>query len=257
MAVIPFARRAPREPARARLLALLRTRRDDVGPFSFATEETLAVARELAADESAAVVSSILEAYTPGGDVGLAARAAHVAHELALRGAVPALVSCVVRLPDLDPVASVAGAALELVGRPATDALLDALAGASSREVRGAVGRALVLMPADDGRVGAALESMLAYDPELAGELLGERGDDGALPALRDALDRLELPARGEGQGEAEVERLDAIVAVGGAIRALEGRLTPAQRRKLDRALARHGELAAAELRELAARRLH
>lgn len=246
------ARRAP-TPDRARLLALLRSRRDDVGPVSLATEEALDVAKALGADGAAAVVSSVLEAYVPGGDRAPAVRAAHVAHELELGAAVPALVSCIVRLPYDDPVACVASAALELVGQPATHALLAALARASSREVRAAVGRTLVVMPADDGRVGAALESMLADDPEVAAELLGARGDRGALPALRDALDRLELPARGDG----EADRIDAILSVGGAIRALEGRVTPAQRRKLDRALARHGKLAAAELRALASQRLH
>lgn len=243
---------ACQSPPERRLLTLLRTRRADVHPFSFATDETLAAARALPAEVAADAVSSVLADYVPGGNYALAERAAHVAHELGLAGAIPALVACVARLPHGDPVASVACAALEFLGRPAVEPLLDALGRVAGSGARFAVGAALALMPRDDGRVGAALASMLGHDPEIAAELLGLRGDRSALPALRAALDRLELPS----QGGPEVEGLGAIVALGDAIAVLRGRPTAAQREKVQRAQARFDELVAGAL-DGPARQLH
>lgn len=233
------AHRSGPPPDRARLLTLLHLRGEDVGGFSFATPETLAVARALGPDVAAEVVSRLLAAYSPGGDHVLVGRAAHVAHELRLAGAIPALVACLERLPHGDRIAKLACSTLELIGRPAIQPLIDALARAPTADVRFAVGLALTLMPADDGRVRAAFESVLAVDPETAAQLLGAHGDRSALPALEATLDRLALPPPGAG----ELGRLEALVSVGEAIAALRGKLTPARRAKLDRATSRMEEL--------------
>jgi hypothetical protein len=181
-------------------------------------------------------VSSVLAAYVPGSDHALAERAAHVAHELKLAAAAPALVSCVERLPQGDPVASVSCAALELIGRPAIGPVIEALARAAAPDVRFALGLALTLLPADDGRVRATLEGLLARDPDQGAQLLGVLGDRRAVPALRAALARAPFPA---GTGPEALDPLDTIVALGEAILALGGRMTKSERAKFDGACAR------------------
>jgi hypothetical protein len=225
----------PDAPARARLLALLLMDRSDVGPFCFATHETLAFARTLEPQAAAEVVSSVLRAYLPGADHALAERAAHVAHELGLAGAVPALVACVERLPQGDRAASVACAALELLGGAAIGPLVEAFARARNRDVRFALGLALTSLPQESGEIRAAFEGLLDRDPELTAHLLGILGDRRAVPALRAALGRLELPR----PGPDELLVLDPIVSLGEAVLSLGGRMTKAERRKFEDACAR------------------
>ena len=231
----------PVAPERAHLLSLLLMGRSDVGPFCFATSETLAFARTLEPEVAAEVVSSILAAYAPGADHALAERAAHVAHELGLVQAVPALVACVERLPQGDRVASVACAALEILDGASIGPLVEAFERARSRDVRFALGLALTLLPRDDGRIRAAFEAMLDGDPELAAHLLGVLGNRRAVPALRAALARLELPRPGPDEPGA----LDHVVSLGEAILSLGGRMTGVERRKFDDACARAEALAA------------
>lgn len=220
---------------RERLLSLLLAGGSAAGDFSFASDEALAAARALDAAAAGEVVSSVLEAYVPGADHALAERAAHVAHALGLAGAVPALVSCLERLPPGDRVASVSSAALELIGRAAVGPLVEAFSRAAVPTVRLALGAALVALPADDGRVRAALEALLASDPQTAAELLGSLGDRRAVPALRTALAAFALPPPGAG----ELEALEPIVTVGEAIRSLGGRMTAAERATFEGACAR------------------
>lgn len=225
----------PDAPGRARLLSLLLAGRCDVGAISFATPAALETARALDGGAAAEVVSSVLAAYAPGADHALAQRAAHLAHELRLAGAIPALVACLERLPHGDPVANVACAALELLGRPAVAPLVDAFARASASDARFALGVALTAMPDDDGRVRLALEALLAEDPESAAQLLAALGDRRAVPALRSALVRLPLPDAGPG----ELEALERVVSVGEAILTLGGRMAKGERARFERACAR------------------
>jgi NADPH-dependent ferric siderophore reductase len=225
----------PGAPDRAPLLALLLSGRCDVGAISFATPATIETARALDAAVAAEVVSSVLAAYAPGADHALAQRAAHVAHELRLAAAIPALVACLERLPHGDPVADVACAALELLGPAAVSSLVDAFAHARTPDARFALGVALTAMPADDGRVRPTLEALLAEDPEAAAQLLAALGDRRAVPALRNALARLPVPDPGPG----ELDGLDRLVALGEAILTLGGRMAKGERAKFERACAR------------------
>jgi hypothetical protein len=197
----------------ARFLTLLRSGRVDLGRFSFATDDALAQARAIGPEDAAEAVASVLDAYESGGDHALCERAAHVVQELRLTGAIPALVRCAERLPQRDRVAFVACVALELLGPAAIEPLLEALGRARTPDARFAIGSALVLMPGRDGRVGVAFAAMLS--------------------ALRATLAGLDLPAHGPDAVAAE-----QIVTVGEAILALGGRLTAAQRAKLQRARA-------------------
>jgi hypothetical protein len=217
----------------ARFLTLLRSGRVDLGRFSFATDDALAQARAIGPEDAAEAVASVLDAYESGGDHALCERAAHVVQELRLTGAIPALVRCAERLPQRDRVAFVACVALELLGPAAIEPLLEALGRARTPDARFAIGSALVLMPGRDGRVGVAFAAMLSDDPATAAMLLHVHGERRALPALRATLAGLDLPAHGPDAVAAE-----QIVTVGEAILALGGRLTAAQRAKLQRARA-------------------
>jgi hypothetical protein len=219
---------------RTRLLTQLLVGRSDPGPFSFATDEALAVARSLEPGLVGDLLAAVLGAYAPGGDHRLAQRAAHVAHALKLAAVVPALVGCIERLPQGDPVASVACATLELIGQPAVGPLALAFERAKAPEVRFALGLALTLMPEGDDRVRTALEGLLDRDPDMAAELLGVRGDRRAVPALRAALARLAPPPLGRGAPAT----LASLVALGEAILSLGGRMTTAERAIFDRACA-------------------
>jgi hypothetical protein len=169
----------------------------------------------------------------------VAERAADVAYELGLERAIPALVACLERLPEHDPVAHAALRALERLRQPATDPLLAAFGRCATREARARLGGALVRAGLRDGRVRAALAAMLADDAIEAAGLLAAHGDADALPDLAAALDRLSLPPPGPG----ELRRCEETVAVAQAILALRGNLTAEQRTKFERAYSRSAEL--------------
>jgi hypothetical protein len=232
--------RDPEAPGRTRLLQLLLEGGADVGPFCFATHETLAFARSLDPDVAGEVVASVLGAYVPGADHALAERAAHLAHELGLPRAPAALVSCVERLPPGDRVASVACAGLEVLGGASIEPLVEAFGRARSRDVQFALGLAMTLLPRDDGRIRGSFERLLESDPELGAHLLGVLGSRKAVPALRGALARLEPPR----PGPAELRGLEAIVSLGEAILALGGRMTKVERARFDDACTRADALA-------------
>jgi hypothetical protein len=222
--------------ARLRRLLAVPAARSTV--FASATHAALQEALDLGPDLAGQGVAEVLDAYGPGGDGATAERAADVACQLGLRGAVPALVRAVERLSDHDAVAHAAIRALGVMRTEATGPLLEAFHRASPP---GRVLLSVVLVRAGvrDGRVRGVLEGMLEADPRHAAALLSEHGDRGAVPALSAALDRLELLPEGPG----ELERCEAIEALGGAIRTLRGTLTPAQRDKVKRACARSDDL--------------
>jgi hypothetical protein len=225
----------------ARLLHLFTLRSIDGfrHPFETASDGALAEARALGPALAAEAIAWVLQRHEPGRDHRIAERAADTAGKLRLSPAVPALVSCLERLSEYDPVAHAAVRALEAIGAPAVDPLLAAFARCATVGDRVVRGSALARMPVRDGRVCAALEALLAEDPERGAPLLASHGDRRALPALAAALDRLELPPEGPG----ELTRLEVIVAVAHAIMSLKGKMTPPQREKFERAYARSDDL--------------
>jgi hypothetical protein len=227
-----------------RLVHLLPVRTTDANRprFEVATDEAFACARELGPALATAAVTWVLERYEPGRDRRPPEDAADVAARLPLVPAVPALVGCLERLSEYDPVAQAAFRALEKIGAPAVEPLLAAFAKGSSVEDRVVLGGALAHLPSGDARICAALETILPEAPESGAGLLAAYGDRRALPALAATLDRLEPKAAGPG----ELTRLEQIVAVAQAILSLRGRMTRAQREKFERAYARSDELLAA-----------
>ncbi len=221
------------------LRSLLREARPGAGIVEKATDRAIAHARALGPDEAGDAVAAILEGYAPGHDSGVASRAADLAYALRLERAVPSLVGCVERLSQVDPVAHAALRALERLREHATEPLLAAFGRCVTREARVRIGTALVRAGTRDGRVRAALVTMLADDPIDAAGLLGAHGDRDAVRGLLAALDRLVLATPGPG----ELVRCEEIVAVGQAILALGGTLLPEQRARFERAYRRSDEL--------------
>ena len=105
--------RRPVQLRHARLLRHLHSAKADRPPFAFASDEALREARNLDPEVAAEAVTSVLDAYRPGGDVALASRAADLIPALHLTAAIPALLSCIVRLPEDDRVAMVCTATLD------------------------------------------------------------------------------------------------------------------------------------------------
>jgi hypothetical protein len=231
--------RQPEETAR--LVHLFQVRSSVPGHhlFEVASDGALACARALGPALASDAVAQVLERYEPGRDHHAPERAADAAARLRLAATTPTLVACLERLSEYDPVAHAALRALESIGAPAVEPLLAAFARCESVEDRVRLGTALAQLPSGDARVCAALESILADAPEPGAGLLAAHGDRRAGRALAETLDRLELPPTGPG----ELRRLEQIVAVGQAILALAGRMTPAQREKFERAYARSDDL--------------
>ncbi len=224
----------------ARLLSLLRVPRGSCDRYERATEETLAEARSLGPELAGETVSSVLDAYAPDGDHTLAERAADVARELRLTSAVSALVRCVDRLPADDVVGHASLRALERMRVEATGPLLEMFRRCTTAEERRWNAPALVAATVRDGRTRVALCSMLEESPTVAACCLREHGDRDAIPALVEALDRLELlPFETPG----ELERCESIVALVQALRALGARVSRAHRTKFEAAWARSGFL--------------
>lgn len=223
----------------ARLLQQLHSPGADRPPFAFASDEALRTARALGADVAAEAVTSVLDRYRPGDDAALPSRAADLVGALHLTLAIPALVSCVVRLPEDDRVAIVCNVTLELTGPERIEPVLAAFTRTDDRAVRWKLGLCLCHARRGVAGVREALESMLATQPLEAAPLLAWHRDPAAVPALVATLDRLDLPAPGPDERLA----LAALLNVGEAIRELRGKLAAVQRRKLRRAWARHEAL--------------
>lgn len=238
----PSSIRSPVPLGHARLVHLLHGGEDDRPPFAFASEEAIREARALGPQLTTEAVVAVLAAYRPGDDHALASRAAYLIHELQLEGAVPALVACLERLPGSDRMATVTAASIAMLGPACAAPLLAGFARVTDPDVRWHLGLSLSMMRAGTAGVRGALESMLASEPRDAAALLVQHGDRGAVPALRTALDALELPA----PGPDEVPVLERIINVGHAILELGGELERSGREKLARAKARYDALAAA-----------
>lgn len=219
----------------ARLLQHLHEADADRPPFSFASDEALRAARALGPEVVAEAVTSVLDAYHPGGDAALASRAADLVAALHLTEAIPALLSCIVRLPEDDRVALVCTVTLDLTGPDRLEPLLAAFRRAEDSRVRWRLGFSLAHVRKGASGVREALESMLVAQPLEAAPLLAWHRDRAAVPALLATLDRLELPAHGAGERSA----LATLINLGEAVRELHGKLSTEQRRKLRRAWAR------------------
>lgn len=225
----------------ARLVHLLASDEDDRPPFAFASTAAIREARALGPEIVTEAVVALLDAYRPGGDHALPSRAAYLIHELPLEGAIPALIACLERLPEGDPMTIVCAGSLDFLGEARVSPLLEAFARISNPDARWHIGMSLSTTGAGTAGVREALESMLASEPGDAAVLLVHHGDRRAVPALRRALDRLELPPPGPN----EVTALERIINVGHAILELRGALDRTRREKLERANARYDELAA------------
>jgi hypothetical protein len=208
----------------------------DRPPFAFASDEALRAARALGPEVAAEAVTSVLDAYHPGGDAALASRAADLVPAVHLTDAIPALLSCIVRLPEDDRVSMVCTVTLELTGPERIEPTLAAFARAEEAVVRWRLGLALCHVRKGASGVREALESMLVTQPIDAAPLLAWHRDRAAVPALLAALDRIDLPSPGPDERLA----LAALINLGEAIRELRGKLSLEQRRKLRRAWARH-----------------
>lgn len=112
----PVLSRRPLQLRHARFVRHLHSPEADRPPFAFASDEALREARNLGPEVAAEAVTSVLDAYRPGGDVALASRAADVIPALQLTAAIPALLSCIARLPEDDRVAMACTATLDLTG---------------------------------------------------------------------------------------------------------------------------------------------
>jgi hypothetical protein len=231
---VPFPR--PVHLAHARLLRHLHAADNDRPPFAFASNAALREARALDPEVATEVVSSVLEAYRPGGDAALASRAADLVLTVHLTEAIPALLACIARLPVDDRVAMVCSANLAVSGPDHIAPLLAAFARAEDPGARARLGLSLSAVRKGATGVREALESMLATQPIEAATLLAWHRDRAAVPALLAAFDRIDLPSPGPDEGPA----LAALMNLGHAIRKLRGGLSPEQRRKLRRARARH-----------------
>jgi hypothetical protein len=124
--------------------ALCRTRRlrgllSEQGPgdpdiFARASANAFAEARALGPALTVEAVSIVLEGYSEGADSRPAERAVDIAMSFELEGAIPALVSLVMRVSEFDPVANFAVFALASMPGPAEKVTLAALRGCDSAE---------------------------------------------------------------------------------------------------------------------------
>lgn len=230
----------PTAPTRTARLRSLLSRRGpgDQQLFAPASREALVEAHALGPELAAQAVTAMLDGYVEGRDPATGERAVDLALQLRLTGAIPALVSCLERLSEYDPVANAALRALGGMKADATGPLLAAFGRCTTPEGRAWIGRALLGAPQDE-RVRAAFVSMLADDPVSGAGYLSEHGDRAALPHLSATLDRLELA----GVGADELRRCEEIVAVAQAIRTLRGAFTASQRAKFEHAWARSEDL--------------
>ncbi len=220
------------ETAPAPLAARLRALLDGDAPAL--SDQVLAAARALGPERAGELVSSLLDldlARPRDGVFALAAvRAAHLAGELRLARAIPALVQCVELLPDGHPVRRAALAAVARLGAAPVDALLAAFHGCESTEGRTRLAEALARAPGGDDRIRAALVRLLETDPENAARHLAERGEWRAAPDLSSALDRLAVAP----VGDCLLCSTMHLGLVASALRDLGGIVSDAQLRAID-----------------------
>jgi hypothetical protein len=199
-------------------------------------DEAVAEARALGAELTGEVVTSLVEAELSRPNAsGSAVRAVHLAGELRLTGAVPALVRCVDALADPHPLRHAAMAALARLGSESVHALLASFDRCGTIEERARTAEALSRTTVEDDRIRGAFVRMLEDDPVNGARYLAERGEWRAVPDLSRAVDRLALEPVAD-CGICAGEDLRAIAA---AIRVLGGTLTKAQQARIDDVLER------------------
>jgi hypothetical protein len=212
-----------------RLEALLRRRDGGLD------DELLAEARALGSGRAGECVAAILdgERAHPTDDA-TAIRAAHLAAELGLAAAVPALVRWLEVPHEPHPVEEVAAAALPRFGAAAVEALLAALERSDPSVDRARMAGVMARVPVDDERIRAALVRMLDDEPETGARLLAERGEWRALPDLVRCFDRIVV----DPVGDCAICATENLRSVGVAVRRLGGRLSDTQSAALDSMLA-------------------
>jgi hypothetical protein len=200
------------------------------------SETVRAHARQLGSELAGHVVASLLdgELARPTDDAAPIV-AAHLAHELRLTRAVPALVHCLVTMPIAHPLALVSRAALTRLGADAVDALVAAFRTAPDPESRERVAMTLLRTNVVDDRIRAAFVRVLDDDPEKGAAYLAEYGDTRSIPDLVRALDPSALAA----SADCAICASQRAIAIVCAIRALGGTVTAAQSAGIDRLLER------------------
>jgi hypothetical protein len=220
----------PAAPLTTRLQALLEACTSGVG------DEAVSEARSLGPELAGDIVASFVEAELarPTAD-GTAIRAAHLARELGLARAVPALVRCVELLPDPHPLRHAALAAVSRLGTAALDALLASFDRCGTIEARARIAEALSRTPIEDDRIRGALVRMLEDDPVNGARHLADRGEWRAVEDLAWAVDRLALMP----VGDCALCAGEHLGAIASAMRVLGGSLSEEQRTKIDDVLER------------------
>ncbi len=203
------------------------------------SDAAMAHARLLGPELAGDTVASLLESELSHPTCGTASIvAAHLAHELRLTCAVPALVHCLEVLPDVHPLAHAALVALARLGMDAVDALLAALHAAPDPEARAGIAEALLRTNVVDDRIRAAFVRVLDDDPAKGAGYLAEYGDARAIPDLARALES-DLAAA----ADCPICASEHGIAIASAIRRLGGTLSEAQRAKVDLLLERQERL--------------
>lgn len=207
-----------------------------VGRTTGLDDQVVAEARSLDPERAGDLVTSILEAELSRPTAhGPAIRAAHLARELQLVRAVPALVRCLERLPEFHPLHEAARTALARLGAPAAEALLAAFDRCRKADVRLRIADALSRIALDDDRIRGALLRLVEDDPMTGARHLAERGDWRAVPELTRALDRLLLSPI----GDCDVCSGEHLGAIAAAITALGGRPSHEQQARIDEVVER------------------
>jgi hypothetical protein len=196
-------------------------------------DEGLAEARSLGPELAGDLVASLVESELscPAAD-GTAIRAVHLASELRLARAVPALVRCIELLDDVDPLRLAALAAVARLGPVALEALLSSFEQCSTTEARARIAEALSRTAVEDDRLRSAFTRMLEDDPEHGAHYLADHGDWRAVPDLSRAVDRLSVaPA---GNCDCAICTREQLMDIASAIHALGGALSEEQAGKID-----------------------
>jgi hypothetical protein len=178
------------------------------------------------------LVASALEdelVWPTGGP--LPRKAAELASELRLTGAIPALVHCLEQLrDDDDPLACAARDALRSMGPAPVDPLLEAFERWTSPELRLRFAGALLDTRVRNDRIFNALVQLLEDDPCVGPEYLAEYADRDALPVLSQALDRAVL----EHLEPFDIFTNEDVCVLAAQISKLGGVISASQQAKLD-----------------------
>jgi hypothetical protein len=214
-------------------------------------EDVVAEARALGPERATDIIVALLEAELshPTAD-GSAVRAAHLARELRLAGAVPSLVRCVVTLGERSVLGAAAHATLSRLGSLAVDELVASFGRCDSSTGRGRIAEVLSLTAVKDDRIRPALVRILEDDPGRAARLLAESGEWRAVPELSRAFDRL----LSEHIADPDVRAHEDLRIVALALRVLGAPISGEQARRWDDLLERaHAERGAFEDNAVAA----